>query len=170
MIIAKDGTFLDPLWEAEFRGFFFGEGYLGITSNGYGRNGYRHYLARAQITLRDDDASILYQIQKKLGGCVYVEKKGRSSKSSNGELYQSNPYIVWRVGSREDVTRICNILEKSLLPSKKKQEIVIMRLFLNTLGIKNGPKSEEEKVELNRVQLVRSSLASQLKKMHAYQL
>ena len=125
-------TELDPAWIAEFRGFFFGEGFLGIVSWGM-HSGYPKLMVRAQITSRSDDEAILHDIRSHLGGIVYRENAGRSSSGKRGELYQSNPYSVWRITKADDIRRLCNILEGGVLPSRKKAQIAVIREFLDTI-------------------------------------
>lgn len=119
-------------WLAEFRGFFFGEGFLGIVSWGKHPKGYSKLVPRAQITCRSDDVAILHDICSKLGGFVYTEWDGRKSSGKHEELYQSNPYSAWRITKASDIRRLCDILEGGLLPSRKKEQISTMREFLAT--------------------------------------
>ncbi len=60
---------LDPLWAAEFRGFFYGEGSATLD------NEHNHLSPRLTINLRLDDARILSDIQAKLGGALYTRRR-----------------------------------------------------------------------------------------------
>lgn len=161
------GEELDPVWMAEFRGFFFGEGYLGITTNGRGR-GKVYHIARAAITLRDDDEPVLREIQKRLGGLLHRERCGRVS-HVDGTPHQTKPFVVWRVTSKSDVARVCDILDAGHLPSKKRREIAVMRAFLATVGItKKGPKGLAEQLEHEQLTATREALAAQLRAYHSY--
>jgi len=169
-----NGKELDKVWMAEFRGFFFGEGYLGITTNGKERRKNRwrrkHHLARAAITLRDDDEEILKAIREKLGGIFHREGHGRKSNFGDKE-FDTKPYVVWRVTSKEDVSRVCDILEGGLLPSKKRREIIIMRKFLATVGTqKRGPKTPKKEAEFGLVLEERERLAAEIRRLHSYDL
>lgn len=168
LLAMKDahGNRLDPIWMAEFRGFFFGEGHLGITTNGTLKG--KTYVARAAITLRDDDEPVLREIQARLGGLLHRERHGKISKI-NGKTHQTKPYVVWRVTSRADVARVCDILDAGVLPAKKRREVSIIREFLSTLGnTKPGIKSVEEQAVYDRLMARRASLAADLRAAHAY--
>lgn len=129
-IIDVNGCDINELWLAEFRGFFFGEGYLGITTNGVDKYGNVSYTARVQISLRHDDESILKEIQSKLGGNFSYENR----KWKDGRK-QQNKVAVWRARHFKDVSRVCDILETGMLPSKKKNEIAVIRKFLKLHGL-----------------------------------
>lgn len=160
VILDVNGQPIDPIWLAEFRGFFYGEGYLGICSWGVHPKGYPKLMARAQITSRSDDSAILLDIQSKLGGMVYQEGKGR--KSSNGnKTYQSNPYTVWRCTKASEVRRICDTLSLGVLPSRKRDQLQTILQYLSTVP-KPGGKPTVEQYAL------REQLWNQIKDLHAY--
>lgn len=76
-VIDKHGRVISERWLAEFAGYFYGEGYLGITTNGMARDGiHRNYTARAQITARMDDLALIQEIHDKLGGTIHYEGRG----------------------------------------------------------------------------------------------
>jgi hypothetical protein len=159
-ILDINGLPIDHIWLAEFRGFFYGEGYLGICSWGKHPKGHTNLRARVQITSRSDDSTILYDIQSKLGGMVYQEGKGRKS-SNGGKIYQSNPYTVWRCVRKDELTRICDILSMGVLPSRKRNQIETIREFLSTVP-KPGYKTTSAQVQQ------REQLWNQIKDLHAY--
>ena len=158
-----NGKIIEQKWASEFRGFFFGEGYLGIIRNGKMRNGKVYHKARAQITLRDDDLPIIEAIFKRLGGCIHREKRGRKTKFSTGESW-SKPYVVWRVSNIPDISRVCDILEDGLLPSKKIREISIVRKFLAIVKLP-GPGNYMEKENANSE---RALLHKEILRLHKY--
>ena len=161
------GLDLDSIWMAEFRGFFFGEGYLGVIVNGK-KHGKIQHTCRAQITLRDDDVEMLHDIHSKLGGLLHTEKRGRISKI-NGKKHVTRPYSVWRVTGKPDVTRVCDILELSVMPSKKRLEVLVLRKYLDTIGIlKHGPRTKEKAELWKKTFDIRQELANELKRLHSY--
>lgn len=164
-----NGKALDPIWMAEFRGFFFGEGYLGITRNGKGRSktSAPQFVPRAAITARDDDEAVLQDIHSKLGGLIHYDGRGKIT-VFEGVEHKTKPYAVWRVTSKDDVARVCDVLELGTLPSKKRHEIAIMREFLATQGVKRGRLNPKEQVAYGKIVANRQRLAEKLKEMHAY--
>lgn len=159
-----DKNTLNPFWLAEFRGFFFGEGYLGIIKNGRARDGYISYVARAQITLRADDIDVLNDISAKLGGLVYLEGRGRKTTGADNRIYQSKPYAVWRITKASKILEICEILKDGLLPAKKMREIETVREFV-TMRVKKGKGNKDE---FTIVQKRRDELHKQIKELHRY--
>lgn len=137
---------INPIWAAEFRGFFFGDGYLGITRNGI-RHGRAAYTARAQITLRGDDREVLLDIQAHLGGMIYdYQKEGKT-------------FVVWRTRSSGDLGRVLNCLEGGILPAKKRFEIPIVRQFCETVQGNKNLSSE--------IDDLRRALCQEIKQLHA---
>ena len=79
-VLDVDGEEIEPVWAAEFRGFFWGEGTLGFTAGQplQQRNPQwtwkRHSFAvTASIGLRSDDAPLLAAFQRRLGGALRTE-------------------------------------------------------------------------------------------------
>ncbi len=131
-MIGADGQLLDPLWCAEFRGFFYGEGYIGITRNGIKGTAVM-YSARAQITLRDDDLAMLQDIKEKLGGNLFFERRVRLTKVGDRDTF-SRPYAAWRTRSLTNLRLVIAVLEGGIMPSKKRQDLKIVKQFLATIG------------------------------------
>jgi len=106
----------DSLWIAEFRGFFYGEGYVGLG------NETQSYNPRLTINLRLDDEAILQEIASVLGGRVCYPKKCYSDQFRN-----SCPQARWNATGWP----LCRaILEETglaygLLPAKKRGDIVL---------------------------------------------
>ncbi len=151
-----NGKELNPLWVAEFRGFFYADGYIGITTNGSSRNGkHKAFSACVQITLTRADEAVLLDAQEKLGGTIWYEGRGRVS-FYRGVKINTKPYCAWRIRSRADIERVLTILEDGILPSKKKKEIPVLREFLSTvrnIGSKFSSAAEREKALADRKRL-----------------
>lgn len=156
MLIDIKGTPIDPIWAAEFRGFFFGDGFLGIVRNGKSRwTGEISMTARAQITLRDDDSDILLAIHARIGGAITRE----------GSKLNKRPTMIWRTRSRSEVERVCDLLEGAALPSKKLAEVAVMRRFL---AIKVPPSRRCIGVDYAGMLATRLGLMAEMQRLHAY--
>ena len=158
------------LWEAEFIGLFIGEGYIGITKNGNQRKISDNYTARVQITMRDDDFPILQDIQRRLGGMVYHEGKGRMLVGADGKTRKINPFSVWRCRNTSEVAKVVAILKKGSIPSRKLDQYSVMEEFLDTFGkLGNGrglgAAYNKMRADLN---LKRAELWKKLIELHAY--
>lgn len=153
-----NGEPLDPFWAAEFRGYFFGDGYLGIVRNGKDRRtGLPMNTARAQITTRDDDAAMLHDISAKLGGKV-------SLAAASGDR-KHHPVAIWRTRNMVDVARVCDALDGGLMPSKKRAEIAVVRRYL-AIRIPPGPRTADFNVEALRAE--REACIAEIQRLHAY--
>lgn len=153
-------TELDPIWVAEFRGFFCGEGYLGITSNGWNRRRTsKAYVPRAQITLRLDDLATLQDIQSKLGGSIHYERRGRVTKHDTGE-YHSRAYAAWRVNTWPDVKRVCLLLKDGNLPFKKREIVSYMLEFLEIQMPKGKNQAEQARQASEQRENIQNKLAA----------
>lgn len=149
------GNHLDPIWAAEFRGYFFGDGYLGIVRNGTGRGA--HSTARAQITTRDDDVEMLYDISSKLGGKVTL---------AGNKNRICNPVAIWRTRNMKDVERVCDILEDGLMPSKKRAEIIVVRKYLS-IHIPRGPRVSY--LNYDALYAEKEACIVEIQRLHSYQ-
>jgi LAGLIDADG endonuclease len=149
------GVALDPIWEAEFRGFFFGDGYLGITTNGVSRHtGETTFTVRAQITVRDDDIAMLHDIASKIGGKVYSET-GTAKR---------RPIAIWRIRNAKQIAQICDILERGVMPSKKIAEVAVVRRFLSyPHAFGQGFRVTSE------IAKIRHACVAEIKRLHSYQ-
>ena len=103
-------------------GFIDGEGSFVITTCGPSSGAAN---CRLQIKLRDDDAAILYEIQKRTGlGRIYAEPvSGRKRDTSNW-----HPQVFWKVHSKQDCARAVLLLERFPLRAKKRRDFDIWRL------------------------------------------
>lgn len=150
-----DTQLLDPIWCAEFRGFFWGEGYLGICSWGKHPKGYTKLSPRIQISIRDDDAQMLQDIHAKLGGVLTYQ-------ANNRHMANANPVCVWRVTRKDEIERILDVLEQGVMPCKKQRQIVVLREYLKTMR----PPGRRISGAIYRT---REELHRQIKELHSYQ-
>jgi len=156
MTIDVSGGFIDPLWAAEFRGYFFGDGYLGIVRNGRSKGtGLSSSTARAQITTRDDDAAMLYDISSRLGGSLSF------TVATGGRVHC--PVAIWRTRNAADVLRVCDVLDGGMMPSKKIAEIAVVRRYLS-IKIPPGP-STALTLTLRQE---RDLLIDEIQRLHSY--
>jgi len=105
-----------PSWTAEFRGFFYGEGYVGLG------NETQSYNPKMTINLRLDDEDILQEIVSVLGGGVCYPRKCYSDQFRN-----SRPQARW---SASGWPLCLAILEETglaygHLPAKKRDDIAL---------------------------------------------
>ncbi len=116
----------DPIWEAEFRGYFWGEGYIGAAFAGKVRptTGQRVFRPVIDVTVRDDDIAVLRQFQARFGGSL-IQGAARRTRSGT-----SNPSVVWRVTSYYHVRDILDVLKNGVLPAKKRRLLSLMDEFL----------------------------------------
>ena len=145
MIRDKHGRKLRTRWMSEFCGFCWGEAYIGVTR--YFRRkvwGEKYWLFRGQIkiALREDDLPLLKEFQDKLGGHIYKAGK-RRVKGSNGKTYEQHQNYQWIVTNHDELRRIVKILEKGMLPAKKKKSVKILKKFLK-VAHKTGEKYSPE--------------------------
>ncbi len=117
MILDKSGNIIDPLWSAEFRGLFWGEGHLSITQQKKLWSGKevitgQFYRTAVMIDLRADDVALLQECQRVLGGGLYLQHPK-----------DEHPRKRWATTNKEDTLRVCQVLSGGLLPAKKSKEV-----------------------------------------------
>ncbi len=100
-------------WWNEFRGFFYGEGTVGISWGSRGRGAI--YL---RITLRDDDSEALQHIRSVLGGKV-------SYSTPKTDTRNSNPNCMWFITGLSTCLAILEKLSDGVIPAKKRKDIEI---------------------------------------------
>ena len=137
---------MDELWEAEFRGFFFGEGYIGMNKV-KPRQGVNAYRAVAQINIRADDAAVLYDIQRHLGGSVH----NRIRPGTPFAKYVSHPSIEWSVTNRDELRRVVAILLRGQLPSKKRHVVELFAEAIELMKSRGGRYTMEERIHLDEL-------------------
>lgn len=112
---------LDPIWAAEFRGFFYADGYAGLDLK---QNG--NISPIMLITQRADSRIVLADIQDKLGGkLTYVS----ATPVRSNTRYTANPQWKWRVCSWSVCKAVIEAtdLVDGLLPARKRLDLEIFR-------------------------------------------
>ncbi len=139
-VLDVQGVEISPIWQAEFRGFFWGEGTIAIN-HARGRFSFANV---ASIGLRSDDAPILLEFQRRLGGCVRIEKYRDGT---------AKTITRWVVGVAKDCQRVGEVLAggDSGLPFLKKRQLDIWR---TAVSIKVGGYSGTRYSERERDYLV----------------
>lgn len=144
-LLAIDGTPINPIWAAEFRGLFWGEGHLSVTqhkavwADGVKLSGF-FYRSAAMIDLRADDTPLLIEIQRVLGGSLYLQHPK-----------DEHPRKRWMVHSRVDNLRVCSVLSGGLLPAKKSREVELFTRAVELKGVKGQKLTLERKSELEKI-------------------
>lgn len=158
---------LDPMWYAEFCGFFWGEGNFMIDlyeraiprkktlKDGSIRN-YEPFKTftvrvRVRITQRSDNRQVLDHIQSKLGGHIYVHRGRNTVSAGNGKTYISQKQFVWQVQDRKQVERILDILESSQFQTTKRREIAIMRQAIDVMRARRYGYGQEARDRLHEL-------------------
>lgn len=101
-------------FENWFAGFAAGEGCFTITK----RTDSGGIVVGFQIKLRDDDAAILFECQRRFGGTVvYIHEK--NPKWGN--------QVTWRVRDTQECVRLVGIFDKCPLRAKKQDDFLIWR-------------------------------------------
>jgi hypothetical protein len=121
------GEPLDPIWCAEFRGFFWGEGSLNISMHQplakrqpqLNWVGYSYHI-QVSIGLRADDGDVLREFQRRLGGTLHQENYRDGS---------SKTILRWQVSTIRDCIRVGAILANSPtgLPFNKQRQLALWR-------------------------------------------
>lgn len=106
---------LDPIWAAEFRGFFYGEGCARMDNNS---GNFRPILT---IGLRADDIAILEEIQSKLGGTI--NEKPEHHKNPNA--FDGKKWAVTGWSPVRSVIEATSLLGDRL-SAKKRQDVSIL--------------------------------------------
>jgi hypothetical protein len=111
---------LDPYWSAEFRGLFYGEGCAALPRRKW-KKGFL-YTPTLSIAARADNASMLQNIQSRLGGKI----QHKDLMPSRG--YSYNPQKQWYVVGYAPVRAIIEAtnLHRGLVDAKKIQDIQIL--------------------------------------------
>lgn len=128
------GKEIDQVWQAEFRGFFWGEGTIAVNQK---TNGYS-FAAVASIGLRSDDAAILMEFQRRLNGRIRIEPYRDGS---------GKTITRWVVGVAKDCERVGQILAggKTALMFNKKRQLDVWRRAVNIkVGTYTGTRYQPE--------------------------
>lgn len=158
-VLIKDinGEPIDPIWAAEFRGFFWGEGTLAMQVQNH-QGHYRSISVAASMGLRSDDAAILTAFQERLGGVLRTEHYRDGS---------GKTITRWQVGTAADNLRIAALLESPTgLPFRKARELVLWRraveIKLSTGAYAGGRYGGGQRAEMVRIE-------KELKALRKYQ-
>lgn len=95
-------------------GFIDGEGCFGI----YKRKDSSGWIFRFFVKLRDDDAAILHECQRRIGGTVRYEKP--KNPKWGGQ-------VIWAVSSRKDCLALIDMLDECPLRAKKQRDYQVWR-------------------------------------------
>lgn len=127
-ILDVNGEVIDAIWAAEFRGFFWGEGSLGVYLHqphkiahpdrlyvGYS------YSVIASITARTDELDALRAIQSRLGGTLHV-RKGFYVAEKDGSHRTTS---FWRVSHALECDRLGRLLavNPTRMPFRKRLQL-----------------------------------------------
>jgi len=116
-------TGIDPIWAAEFRGFFYGDGSVMLNEQRVKEHNVVLYRPRLMITLRVDSLPLLEDIQARLRGSV---DQHRGIINSWG--YQCNPTARWYTCDYANILAIIRdvLLPGALLPAPKRAQIEVL--------------------------------------------
>lgn len=134
---------VDPIWIAEFRGLFYGEGSVYIHKRNvqnWGENLHYGptptYRPDLKITLRDDDAPILIEVHRVLGGNLSPRRPRRK-----GE----NPALSWQLVGFRQVYNVIDYIADGTFKSKKIEQLRLLKEFCEVrfkmpekLGLENA--------------------------------
>lgn len=109
---------VDPIWAAEFRGLFYGDGYAGMKLRSRPRP-YGTPSPRLCIRQRCDNWDLLEEIQSVLGGRVAL--RGRENAGSH-------PQAAWEIYGFADCLVVIEAtgLHKGQLPANKQRDVQIL--------------------------------------------
>jgi len=122
-VLDVNGEEIDPVWAAEFRGFFWGEGTLGFNAgqplqarNPEWRFKRHSFAVTASIGLRSDDAALLGAFQHRLGGTLRTEPyRGADSRKT---------ITRWTCGTAVNNLRVARLLRSPTgLPFNKARQL-----------------------------------------------
>ena len=136
----------DPLWRATFRGFFWGEGWLGINRFQQRRNGKVNWQYRPEvmITQNHDNKVIIFHIRDVMGGYVYERAPYRHGSDSKVR----GPYFTWQARSQGVVARALEILQdETFFIDKKVEKLEAMAEFMQILTDHGGKRKGPEVIE-----------------------
>lgn len=139
----------DPLWRAEFCGFFWGEGWLGINRFQTRRNGKtaNQYRPEVMITQSVENRAVVEHIRDVLGGYVYE----RAAYVHGSDKQLRGPYYTWQARSQMVARRAVDILSGDFyFPDKKSEKVTALGEFLDILteyGGKTKPPEVIVKIE-----------------------
>ena len=136
---------------SEFRGLFLGEGYAGVVKynrhtswrnkNGLVDKNYEFYRPQLSLGQRDDNKNLVNWIRQNYGGSIWVARQIKGN---------HNPSLIWTITNIEKISKICEILLDSEIPSKKMESIRIVKEFCDW-KIQKGLQSKCSKEDYNKM-------------------
>lgn len=146
----------DPVWRAEFRGLFLGEGWLGIIRFRGRRNGKSAsswtYRPEMNITQNWENRALVEHFKDVLGGFVYE----RSPYVHGSDKVRRGPYFTWMSRSNLVSRRGWNCLAEGYFPplDKKADALAAFGAFLDILDEFGGlTKPPEVLIEIEALRL-----------------
>jgi hypothetical protein len=111
---------IDDAWGHWFAGFFDGEGCFTVKPTHRARRT-ATYVCSAEITLRADDAAILYEIVERTGiGRVHDKRGGDDPR-------RPNPFSRWQFGKQAEARALVAIFDRYPLRAKKARDYAAWR-------------------------------------------
>ena len=102
-----------PIWYAEFRGFFWGEGCLDVPRYTSARTGQIYFAPRARIGMTAYEKPVLEEIKEEFGGALSF----RASTNS----------WTWEVKGKDRLIHFCDKMEGGELGAAKSAQLAIFR-------------------------------------------
>ena len=135
------------LMEHEFAGFFWGEGCLMIQKiKSHHKDPAKivpYYRPVIKICLRADDWKVLKWCRDHFGGWL-SRRDRRKLTYSHHHGYLVNPQVTWELVGFSKVDKVLDVLDRSIMPTKKRAELEIMRRFMKTKkGVRHTTTQEE---------------------------
>ena len=87
-------------------------------------------------------------------------ENGKKVKANGGKEYQSKPFSVWRASGKTAVTRVCKILDRGMLPAKKRDQTKCVKQMMETMA--------KTWCQDDKVWKLRECLHIESKRQHAY--
>lgn len=123
-MLDAQGREFDPIWMAEFRGFFWGEGCLSFQFVHRKDYPFPVYRLHAKASLREDDSALLYDVYEKMGGTIWHRNKTYQNQRFG---HTTNPAVIWDATGHESLCRVAYVLDGGLLPAKKRLELSVWK-------------------------------------------
>lgn len=130
---------LDPIWAAEFRGFFYADGCITLEPGSGGANGFRPGL---YINQREDNAAVLYDIESKLGGNTYIASKQSDRDAGLKSHDQARWYVVGYSGCKA-VIEATNLHQPVTRANKAAQARILYQAILARLDMPSILREED---------------------------
>ena len=135
----------EEIKDAEFRGLFLGEGYISIVRIKRYPKGKIVFNYRPQLSLsqRLDNRQMIDWIKNRYGGHIWIAK---NIKSRFVGINMSQA-AFWTTTNSHEALKICKILEKSSIPSKKLTDVKLVKRYcewkVKMAKRKNTPKEKQ---------------------------